>query len=164
MLSIDKVLLKRCNCSCSFIVAPNDIILLGKGWSREWLVAKATRDHYLNNWRPITSEVLWHSPGGITTWNTQKLSLLWLWKWLILNYIRISQGPILLTWFKFNPDMEVITSITKCGMKLLSHSQTLMVQPEWISNFIRHFPMHVIDYLSMLGLKLNNVSKRGLMA
>ena len=33
---------------------------------------------------------------------------------------------------------------------------------EWISNFIPHFTMHVITYqYSILGLKLNNVSKMG---
>ena len=39
-----------------------------------------------------------------------------------------------------------MTSIVKCGTKLLIHSQTSMVQWRWISNFILHFTGHVIIY------------------
>ena len=49
-------------------------------------------------------------------------------------------------------------------MKLLIHSQTSTVQPlkfwEWISNFNPNFTGHVI-HLSMLGLRVIRVSKRG---
>ena len=44
----------------------------------------------------------------------------------------IIQGPLLLTWINFNPIMEcgsIITSIIKCGMKILIHSQTSTVAP-----------------------------------
>ena len=51
----------------------------------------------------------------------------------------------------------------KYGMELLINSQTSTVThtvevSEWISNFIPH---QAYDYSSMLGLKLNHVSKGG---
>ena len=46
-----------------------------------------------------------------------------------------STGPILLTRAHFNHSMEkVITSILKCGVKLLIHSQNLTVPPVRLSN------------------------------
>ena len=41
-----------------------------------------------------------------------------------------AMGHLLLTWINFKPSMDkVITSIIKCGIKLLIHSQTSTVQP-----------------------------------
>ena len=49
-----------------------------------------------------------------------------------------------------------------CGVNLFIHFQTswdcIIDVWEWISNFTQHFTLCV--YLSMLGLKLNHVSKR----
>ena len=63
--------------------------------------------------------------------------------------------------------LNIITTIIKCGMKLLIHPQTVEVW-EWISNFIPNYTLGVwfhttlslaCEYLSMLGLKLTHVSK-----
>ena len=43
--------------------------------------------------------------------------LTWL-SWIVVQ-LQYSLGPLLLKWFNFNPS---ITSIIKCGMKLLIHS------------------------------------------
>ena len=77
----------------------------------------------------------------------------------LLNY---PQLPLLLTWLNFNPNMvPVITCHVKCHMKLLIHSQTLIVS-QW-KCFIQFHPTLYdrCNYFSMLGLTLNYGSKRG---
>ena len=58
----------------------------------------------------------------------------------------------------------ISTSIIKCELKLLIHSQTSTVASievlEWISNFIPHFT-GMYNFLSILRLKLIHVIKRG---
>ena len=50
----------------------------------------------------------------------------------------------------------------KCGMKLLIHSQTSTVQPLKFGNVISsHTEYRACNYMSMLELKLNSISKRG---
>ena len=48
-----------------------------------------------------------------------------------------------------------------CGIKLLIHSQTSIVQPLkfGMDNLFHSTLFRVCDYLSMLGLKFNRVSK-----
>ena len=40
-----------------------------------------------------------------------------------------NQGPVLLTWINFDPNIITIKPNIKFGMKLLIHSQTSTVQP-----------------------------------
>ena len=63
---------------------------------------------------------------------------------MVPNYL----GPLLQTWFSFNPCMdEVIWCPVKFGMKLHIHSQTSMVEVwEWICNFIPYSIMNIITY------------------
>ena len=67
-----------------------------------------------------------------------------------------SLGSLLLTWFNFNPSMDkIITFIIKSGMELLirwnlGKDKLFHPTPYWACN-----------YLSMVKLKLNYVSKRG---
>ena len=56
-----------------------------------------------------------------------------------------------------------IASIRKCGVRLFIHSLTSMVAPwRWGTNKLLHPTLNwKCDYLSMLGLKLNHISKNG---
>ena len=67
--------------------------------------------------------------------------------------------PTLLAWINF----EVIACLVKCGVKLLIHSPTSMVQPLKFGNgwIISTHIFWTCHYLSMLGLKWNHVSWMG---
>ena len=51
------------------------------------------------------------------------------------SYINYGHRLRLITWFNFNLSIEkIITSIIKCGMKKIIHSQTSTVQPLNLGN------------------------------
>ena len=71
-------------------------------------------------------------------------------------------GLRLLTWINFNPGIDIITFPVKCGTKSFIHSQTSTVQ-RWSLGMDKPFNPSLYrgyNYLSMLGLRLNHVSKR----
>ena len=75
-------------------------------------------------------------------------------------------GLLLLMWIDFNQYEYVITSIIKCGKKILIHSQTSQVQPWkfrqwWI---LSSHTMWCCIYVSTVGLTLIHVSKKRLLA
>ena len=62
----------------------------------------------------------------------------------IAHKIAQTNANIQISGSHFNPNMDVITSIIKCGMELCIHSKKIL---EWISNFILYFITgHVITY------------------
>ena len=76
--------------------------------------------------------------------------------WLIYIY----RGPILLTWFTFDSNMEYHT--IESGKKLLIISQTSMAQPLKFGMDMKFNPTlhNGCNYLSMLGWKIEHVTQR----
>ena len=78
-----------------------------------------------------------------------------------LEYVcHFFQGPLLLTWFNFNPNMDY-KHYKVWDEKLLIHSQTLTPWSLWMGNWLYPTLYWACDYLYMLRLKLIYVSKNG---
>ena len=60
--------------------------------------------------------------------------------WIVVDLCLKRQGPLLLTWFNFNPNMDEIT------YPFPNVNGGAVDVWEWRSNFIPHFIMDVITY------------------